>query len=452
MQGRDDLLCFSRRGAVTWGAFAADVTALRPRIAGASHVCNVLADRYDFMVGLAAAMLNGQTTILPNAAAVEAVSAAIGVEGVPLILGGEAQHDAIAARLPSLDSGGGNIDPAETLAALRTSTAEIHVFTSGTTKQPRRHLKSWAILAGGAEITDVVLRKVGLAPGEGGLLGTTPHQHMYGLEATVFASLGYGYCAHRGNLFFPADLDAAVEDGLASGIEAFVLVTSPAHLKFLEATILKTPQIRGVLSATAPLSQAQAERLEARGDLPVMEIYGSTETGSLAIRRTVEGNLWQPLAGFTLTEVDEGWQASAPYLPAPVLMGDGIEFAGDGRFRLLGRVGDMVSMNGKRTSLAALNAVLIEAPGLIDGVVLHQKREGEDLLAIIAVRDPAAGLSEREACSAIRQHFHRHLDPVFAARRIVFAERLPRSGTGKITAAAMRDLFALAGIETPDTA
>ena len=439
----EDTLCFSGIGRTTLGQFAHDAETLRPQIAHASDVCNVFADRYDFMVGLAATMLNGQRTVLPNSPAPEAVAGVLGGMDAPVILGGKQHHSELAYRLPALNAATGIADPAPIFAALEASEAPIHVYTSGTTKQPQRNLKNWSILSGGAALTTAILEQLDIDPATGALLGTTPHQHMYGLEATVFSALAFGYASYRHALFFPDDLDRSVRAARAQGINALVLVTSPAHLKFLEASILANSEIRGVISATAPLSLAQAERLELRGDLAVMEIYGSTETGSLAIRRTVEGPLWQPLAGFTLESSGDTCIARAPHLPDAVPLGDRVEIAPDGRFELLGRVGDMVSINGKKTTLAALNAVLIETPGLADGIVLHRRNDGEDTLAIVAVRAGDASHSETEMKSAIRRQLLRHLDPVFVSRRIAFTDELPRSGTGKIPAGKLDELFLL---------
>ena len=242
--------------------------------------------------------------------------------------------------------------------------------------------------------------------------------------------------------FFPADIEAAVADARACGFEKAVLVTSPAHLKFLEATLLETRDICGVISATAPLSHAQAERLEARGNLPVMEIYGSTETGSLAIRRTIDGNVWEPVAGFEITDTADGALARAPHLAERCLLGDMVDLLDDGRFRLLGRTGDMVGIAGKRANLSALNAILVDTPGLLDGVVLRQPANGgqDDQLAIVAVLNPESGLSLAEGKSNIRAQFRDHVDPVFLPRRIVFTDSLPRTPTGKIDVKGIEEL------------
>ncbi|MBT5945966.1 MAG: acyl-CoA synthetase [Rhodospirillaceae bacterium] len=445
ISGTSDALCFSDQGIISWCRFAADVAELRIRISAASHICNLLTDRYEFMVGLAAAILNEQDTILPAAAAPQAIRAALADAPHPLILGGEPKHHGPFDSLVGLPKG----DPAtaedDIFSELNTSTTQIHVFTSGSTKLPERRVKDWPTLVGGAAVTEEILRKLDVEPGTTAILGTTPHQHMYGLEATVFLSLGFGHCAYRKPIFYPADIEIAVADARACGFEQAVLITSPAHMKFFEAALLENPEIRAIVSATAPLTYAQAERLESRGDLAVMEIYGSTETGSLAIRRTVDGNVWQPVAGFELSETSEGVLATAPHLSEGCFLGDAVDLLPDGQFSLLGRKGDMIGIAGKRSNLSALNAILLETPHLLDGVVLRRQTDADDQLAIVAVVDPAKGLSKEGARSEMRKQFHAHVDAVFFPKRIVLVESLPRTPTGKITAEATAELRQLCG-------
>ncbi|MEM6547888.1 MAG: AMP-binding protein [Pseudomonadota bacterium] len=436
MAGREGWQFLAHDGLIGAERFQADVAAMRPRIAGASAVCNMLADRYDYMVALAAAMLNGQRSILPSSTAPGAVAAALEGEANPLILGPETAALSVGAAP----------DPLGSRQDLAAATGEIHVFTSGSTGYPVRHRKNWSILAGGAEVTEVILRRIAPA-GRFALLGTTPHQHMYGLEATVFAGLAYGHCVYRDTIFYPADLEQAARSAQMAGIEHLILVTSPAHLRFLESEVLATRSIAGVISATAPLAVDQARRLEDRGGPPVYEIYGSTETGSLAVRRTVEETLWTPAAGFTLDPRPEGCIAAAPHLPEAMRLADAVSVEADGRFRLLGRLGDMVNIAGKRSSLGMLNAVVQETPGLRDAVVLRRRGEGSDSLCILAVIDPAAGLGEEQAMAAIRRQLRQHVDPVFVPNRIWFADHLPRTAVGKILAGDLEGLIPSADAE-----
>lgn len=445
VQNGMNALCFSDRGRIGWDEFAADVAALRPRIAAATHICNLLADRYAFKVGIAAAILNGQETILPAAAAPEAIRAALTNAPNPLILGGEPRHHGTFDSLVDLPRSHGTESGAELFQALKASRTRIYVFTSGSTKLPERRIKDWRTLVGGAAVTEKILQKLDIAPGSAAILGTTPHQHMYGLEATVFLALGFGHCAYRKPVFFPADIETALADAKGCGFAQAVLITSPAHLKFLEPALHESPAIRAVVSATAPLPGALAERLEARGDLAVMEIYGSTETGSLAIRRTIDGNIWEPVAGFELSETPEGVIATAPHLSETCLLGDNVELLPDGKFALLGRTGDMIGIAGKRSNLSALNAILLETPNLLDGVVLRKQTDDDDQLAIVAVIDPESGLSIDAMKAEIRKQFHAHVDAVFLPKKIILSEKLPRTPTGKITAADTAELRRLCG-------
>ena len=142
-----DTLCFSRTGRRSWGQFAADVELLRERITGATHICNLLADRYDFMVGIAAAMLNRQVTVLPAAAAPQAIRDAIADAGQPLILGGEPRHHGGIANRTALPRSDVVAAPEQILSGLAASESQIYVFTSGTTKAPERRIKDWKRLS-----------------------------------------------------------------------------------------------------------------------------------------------------------------------------------------------------------------------------------------------------------------------------------------------------------------
>ena len=67
------LVCHERGGNVTVARFLADAAALAEQLPRAAHVVNLCADRYRFAVGLVAALLRSQVTLLP----MSAVSASI---------------------------------------------------------------------------------------------------------------------------------------------------------------------------------------------------------------------------------------------------------------------------------------------------------------------------------------------------------------------------------------
>ncbi len=260
---------------------------------------------------------------------------------------------------------------------------------------------------------------------------------MFGLEAALTTPLVYGHPVVEQTPMLPGDLEAVLDQLSAVRRSELALVTSPAHLKFLEPVIQASPQIRTILSATAPMPTALAERLEARSDLAVMEIYGSTETGSLAGRRTVQGPEWTPMNGFELAPgKGDAWIATAPHLAGPEALADALEMLQDGRIRLLGRLGEMVTVAGKRNNLGALNAALAEAPGVESGcyLVLHNAAGSETQLGIAVVPSASHG-DPAELKRSIRQHMRSFVDPVFIPRHIVLTDQISRDATGKITAA-----------------
>ena len=55
-----------------------------------------------------------------------------------------------------------------------------------------------------------------------------------------------------------------------------------------------------LLSATAPLSPDLAVEAETRFKAPLFEIYGCTETGLIASRRTTSGPTWETFTGIHL--------------------------------------------------------------------------------------------------------------------------------------------------------
>ena len=61
-----------------------------------------------------------------------------------------------------------------------------------------------------------------------------------------------------------------------------MLITTPVHLRTVLADDLELPPLDLIVSATAPLSQELAREAERRFGAPLLEIYGSTETGQIA--------------------------------------------------------------------------------------------------------------------------------------------------------------------------
>jgi len=412
------------------GEFLADVAALAARLPPRAQVVNLCTDRYRFAVGFAAALARGQVSLLPPSRAPEFLLRLAGQYPDLYCLADEAVDwcplETIRYPEPLGRRPGG--PPAPVLPAAQVAAI---VFTSGTTGAPTPHVKLWGALARGAaaEAHALGLDRV---PGAT-LVGTVPPQHMYGFESTVLLALQNRLALHGGRPFYPGDVRAALE-----GVPApRVLVTTPVHLRALELDGTALPPLALVLSATAPLAAETAAGAEARYGAPVREIFGFTEAGMVASRRTTEGPAWRLLPGVVLRADGDSFWAEGGHVPLPARFTDLVEVVDRERFVVSGRAADLVNVAGKRASLAGLNAELLAIPGVVDGA-FYLPEPGAGGVTRLAALVVAPGLNARRLLAELR----RRVDPAFLPRPLRLVERLPRNATGKLSLESLRALAA----------
>jgi acyl-coenzyme A synthetase/AMP-(fatty) acid ligase len=250
---------------------------------------------------------------------------------------------------------------------------------------------------------------------------------MYGFETTLLLPLHAPVRVWCGPVFYPAD----IARGLAALPPPRLLVTTPLQLRALLDASPALPPLFRIVSATAPLPPALAARAEERLGAEVFEIFGATEVGSIAFRRTLAGETWEMLPGLHLTgRPGEETRVEGLGMP-PTPLADLVEPLSAERFRLVGRRTDIVKLAGKRVSLAALNHLLTSIPGVDDGAFVlpeeaNADREGREprLIALVV----APGLDPETILEALRTQ----LDPVFLPRRVVQVPALPRNEFGKL--------------------
>jgi acyl-coenzyme A synthetase/AMP-(fatty) acid ligase len=296
------------------------------------------------------------------------------------------------------------------------------VFTSGSTGEPVAHLKSWGSLCRGAVAEAAAL---GILQGSGmAVLGTVPAQHMYGLESCMLIAMQNGLALVAERPFYPADICAQ----LAALPCPRCLISTPVHLRTLLSEVADVPPVDFVLCATALLAPQLASEAETRFAAPLYEIYGCTEAGQVASRRTTQGGAWHLLSGVELRQDEQGNRVIGGHVEIEAPLTDVIERNADGTFILHGRAADMVNIAGKRTSLASLNHHLNAIPGVQDGVFfMPDDNDGAMKRPLAFVVAP--GLSSECILRALRNS----VDAVFLPRPLYFVDALPRNTTGKIT-------------------
>jgi acyl-coenzyme A synthetase/AMP-(fatty) acid ligase len=271
------------------------------------------------------------------------------------------------------------------------------------------------------------------------IIGTVPHHHSYGLESVILLGLLHGLIIDASWPLYPADIRAA----LARAPHPRILVTTPVHLRALLAEPEDMPQADLILSATAPLPADLACAAEACFGARLIEIYGCTEAGQIATRRTARETEWHCLDGAVLHQDALGTWVSGPSVAGPNLLHDTIELTAPAHFTLGARSADLVDVAGKRASLAHLNHQLLGIDGVQDGVfVMGEAQHGN--VARLAALVVAPTLGPRAVMAALRQR----IDAAFLPRPLLLVDKLPRNALGKLPRA---DLLKLIGTppETP---
>lgn len=397
----------------------AGIRALAARLDDKRDYLNLCEDRLYFTLAFAAVALRGGCNLLPQSRAEGAIHAVTEQRPGCGRIDDHAVRDALETS-DGDDAGPPPALPGDRLAAI--------VFTSGTTGPPRPNPKRWRDLLTGTRLAE---QRLFDSEQRMNIVATVPPQHMYGLETSVLTVLLGGDAAHNGRPFLPWEL----RDALHSVPAPRVLVTTPLHLDTFLRSGLEMPPLRRVISATASLSPAIAQRCEQQWHTRVDEIYGCTEAGSLASRHTMSEDSWQLYDGMRLQPEGTGMLLSGPQLPEPVLLDDRIALLGASRFRLMGRSTEMIKVAGKRLALNELSTRLLAIPGVEDAAILPPDPEHG------RPRPAAAVVAPELAPRAIAARLAREVDPVFVPRPIVCVARLPRNAVGKLPRSALSALI-----------
>ena len=410
--------------------FLSDVAHVAAVLPAGKHILNTCLDRYRFAVGVCAALVAGKITLLPSTLAPEMLAQIekFAPDLVCLTDGDPPNARMPCIRYPEIPQ---TLLPRFEIPSVDSTRQIAWVFTSGTTGVPLPHAKHW-----GALVKNVRAEagRLNLLDGRAHcIVGTVPPQHMYGFESTVFVALQSACAFDAGWPLYPADIATTV----ASVPMPRLLVTTPFHLRALLQAGVEVPALELVVSATAPISANLVRTAEAELHAPLLEIYGCTETGQIATRRTAQTAQWQlfPDVRF-FVEQGQTWAAGG-HVEQRVLMNDVLEVVDAEHFLLHGRSADLINIAGKRSSLAYLNHQLNAVPGVVDGVFYMPDDEVVDGVTRLLAFVVAPGLSVATLTRALRER----IDPVFLPRPVLFVDALPRNATGKLPRDALIQLL-----------
>lgn len=382
-------------------------------------------DAYPFAVGLFALLHAGKEIWIPGNNLPE-TARQLKREGCRL-LGDWPEAEPFDPDILSTDEPGG------VSGVLDTNAPRIVLFTSGSSGQPKAVPKSLRQLQ--AEI-DALEHLWGRTLRDACVAGTVSHQHIYGLLFRVLWPLAAGRCFHSSMHLSP---EALLADGDPARIS---WVASPGHLKRLDE---QSPWqgiggLSAIFSSGGPLPAEAAALIFASAGCPVIEVYGSTETGGIAWRQTC-GRVDVPWKPFKDIEIQ--WSEGKPYLYSPYLNGreglaldDRLTQLGDGRLLLHGRQDRIVKIEEKRLSLTALEQRLQDTLWVSEAHALVLARH-RDVVGIAAVLSDAGAIRMKEQS---RNTFIQHLrgdladsfDAVALPRKWLFVDKIPLTAQGKV--------------------
>ena len=404
---------------ITAARFMHDVQRIAGALPAKSHILNFCSDRYRFATVFCAAVMRGQTTLLPPTTTPNVIAAMrTFAPDVYYVADDDARFDLPRVELPAGEAPAAGTMP--DVPGIAANQVVACVFTSGSTGEPQPHFKTWGALA--VDMRSEA-KRFEVGPGHT-ILGTVPSQHMFGFESTVLLPLFSGATLTAERLYYPADIDAAIARAGAPR----VLFITPFHLRAWMASG-DPARVETIVSATAPLSVGLAREAEERTHAHLYEIYGCTEAGQVASRRTALSPEWQAFEGLRVSSQGDQAMVAGGHVERPTPLMDIIEPIGDGsRFLLHGRIADMVNIAGKRNSLGYLDHQLAAIPGVVDGAFFMPDEEDVDGVTRLMAFVVAPTLTPAQIVAELRER----IDAAFLPRPIVMLERLPRQLTGKL--------------------
>jgi long-chain acyl-CoA synthetase len=313
----------------------------------------------------------------------------------------------------------------------------LHLMTSGTSGQPKIVVRTQSNLLANAR---QVARALDWKPGCR-ILPVTPFSHANGFSNGMLLPMLSGACLFLLPQFFPARLAELLRQYCIE-----IMIASP----FVYSTLLnyglsaaETESFWYALSSGAPLPDAVACEAARQWRVPIRNLYGSSETGTISIESMPESEgkktAGAPLESVEVRILSEAHeplpleQAGLIAVRSPAVMkgywtvagidparnAEGFYLTGDrgfldrqGNLNLLGRVQQTLNMGGNKVSALEIEEVLCQLPGVLrcrvrgmDHPQLHQT------IHATLWPEPGFQLHPSEVLTFCRQHLAEHKIP-----------------------------------------
>jgi acetyl-CoA synthetase len=212
---------------------------------------------------------------------------------------------------------------------------------------------------------------------------------------------------------------------------------------------------------------------------PVVDTWWQTETGGImiapipGITETKPGSATVPLPGIVAQVVDEdgnpmdsGQGLLITDKPWPGMLrtlykeedrfvetywdkfgrdvyvvGDAARRDEDGYFWIIGRIDDVINVSGHRMSTAEIESAIVSHERVAEAAVIGQSDEDQGQVVCAFVTLSGSGSDgDDELVSEIREHVAKRIGKLARPKRIIWADDLPKTRSGKIMRRLLRDV------------
>lgn len=263
------------------------------------------------------------------------------------------------------------------------------------------------------------------------IVGSVSVQHLYGLTFRIMLPLFNGWTIGRKQQLYPEYLIAESRRHSQS-----LWISSPAlltRLNLANPDLLSCP-IVGMISSGGALAEKVAENISNGLKCPLVEIYGSSETGAIAFRQNTK--LWQTLPDMRIGSDERGalWVESKR-ITGREQTADAVEIHQQG-FVLLGRIDRIVKLGDKRVSLVKIEQDLQQHQWIKDCYVA-QHPDLQRVVAWLALSEEGIEMLREKGRKTLIEQLRQSLQQTqekFALPRFWrFTDELPRNSQSKIS-------------------
>ncbi|MEK7390055.1 MAG: class I adenylate-forming enzyme family protein [Elusimicrobiota bacterium] len=326
-------------------------------------------------------------------------------------------------------------------------------YTSGTTDDPKGVVHTQRSVG---SILSAIGRHFALGA-EHRVLSGIPWDNTFSLLSTLFAAYVHGGSVVVAPIFQPSTSEDVWRMMRRWHISSLFVTPHVARWLAERAPAQRLPALRWTASGCAPLHRELADEWESVVGTPLLNCYGSTETGFISSQspNRRENGVGTPLScevridpgtreilvrgrnvmqGYyrneTLTRsiLNHGW----------CRMGDMGHLDSRGFLHLDGRLKDVIMRNGLKLFPADIDSALMRHPAVLESatVAVPDPRMGEAALSVIVLKPGRCATTDE-----LSAHCRRQLPRSRCPDRLRLTDALPRNARGKLLRKRLLDLF-----------